>query len=201
MVEIESTPIPVADVVAIEGPAMFVDWGVGGFLSPQHLSASAWAVIDIVGNRFRLVEGAATEILNWLDDLYPESRRLSMPRLSRDLIVVEAAIEPFSSVPTMLNTGTDGTEFALSAVPDLRGGKHRPVGRGLSGVEISGRVVQDQMLHVGDETFEVPTLLVPTARPDPPGVIGMDVLAGSVLAVSPDSTAPVQWYVPNDRTT
>src|SRR6187549_2533159 len=39
------------DVVAIAPPGPFEAWGIGGFLSPQHLHPTARVLIDLVGDR------------------------------------------------------------------------------------------------------------------------------------------------------
>ena len=52
-VRIGGHDVTLRDTVAITGPAPFEGWGVGGFLSPQHLDPTAFAVLDLVGDRFR----------------------------------------------------------------------------------------------------------------------------------------------------
>ena len=55
--EIDGVAFGLHDAVAIAGPAPFEGWGVGGFLSPQHIHPTAQAVIDLAGDRLILVDG------------------------------------------------------------------------------------------------------------------------------------------------
>ena len=126
-------------------------------------------------------------------------------RLDRDpdeqTPVVRAAIEPFAPVATMLNTGGRGTEFAVAAVPGLVGVAPEEVGKGVGGDPVLGSVVADRMLRDRRAPSRRP------AAPDPgvastrwTGLVGMDVLRGTVLALGADRRRPVSWLVPPDRT-
>src|SRR4029077_16990862 len=149
------------DVVAITGPAPFSGWGVGGFLSPQHLHPTARIVIDLRGDRFIVVDGDDADIAIWLHDRVPD---LALLELARDhdeaTPVVRAAIAPFPPVPTMLNTGGRGTEFAVIAVPGLVGVPQEEGGQGAGGSPGLGVLVERQTLEVGDARFAVTRLLV-----------------------------------------
>jgi len=46
-VDIAGQSFPLHDAVAIPGPPPFAGWGVGGFLSPQHLHPTAWVVLTL----------------------------------------------------------------------------------------------------------------------------------------------------------
>ena len=58
----------------LTGPPPFEGWGVGGFLSPQHLHPTALAVIDLESDRFILVEGDDVAVEAWLRARSPEMR-------------------------------------------------------------------------------------------------------------------------------
>ena len=191
--------ITLHDTVAITGPAPFEGWGVGGFASPQHLDPAAFAVLDLVGDRFLLIEadGDDPTIEPDLARGYPELDVLTLPRIAGEATpVVLAAIDPFPPVPTMLNTGGRGTEFATDAVPGLAGVEPDRVGHGVGGTAVHGTQVGERALRVGTATFRVPGLLVRDEVGSMRGLIGMDVLRGTVLVVSSDQHRPVMWLVP-----
>ncbi|MFL5669603.1 MAG: aspartyl protease family protein [Chloroflexota bacterium] len=193
---IEDMSLTLHDVVAITGPAPFGGWGVGGFLSPQHLRATAWTVLDLRADRLVLLEGDDADILEWLRKRTPDLAVLQLPRdVSEATPVVQAAIEPFAAVATMLNTGGRGTEFAASAVPGLVGAPELEPGKGVGGSSVLGEVVELQMLLVGGARFAVPRLLVRETIDTMHGLVGMDLLHGTVLVVSADRTRPLFWMV------
>lgn len=195
VIQIGGLQLRVSDVVAIDGPSQFDDWGLGGFLSPQHLHPSAWVVIDLVSDQMGLVEGDTAEISEWLGESFLDLKSLSLVRESPELPIVRAAIQPFPPVATMLNTATENTEVARSVVPGLRGSAYRTHGRGVSGSGVEAQELIDQILEVGGVHFEVPLLLLRDRMPDPPAMIGMDLLAGSVLAIGPTAAEPILWLV------
>jgi hypothetical protein len=188
------------DAVAITGPAPFEGWGVGGFLSPQRLHPTAFAVLDLVEDVFLLVdpEGDRAAIGTWLGNRHPDLTALTLPRVAGEATpVVDASIEPFPSVPAMFNTGGRGTEFAAAAVPGLDGVEPDRLGHGVGGNAVLGSSVADRTLLVEDVTFSVPRLLVREEVGSMQGLIGMDVLRGTVLVVSADDRRPVTWLVPH----
>ena len=185
-------------VYAFDGPAEFRAWGIGGFLSPQSLHPSAWAAVDLVDNELLLIDGATSDLSSWLQEQRPGFELLSLERLADETqtLVVPAAIEPFPTVTTMLNTGSSSTEFAAAAVPGLTGVRAEGSGFGLSGASVDGEEVTDQVLRVGGRALPVSVLLIRDPMPAPPGLVGMDVLAGTILAVHGDRRHPVLWLVP-----
>lgn len=186
------------DVVAFEGPPPFAGWGIGGFLSPQHLHASAILVIDLVADRLSLVDSSADDVTMWVQARHPSLRAVALERVLEDTLAVVGAIEPFDDVVTMLNTGSSTTEFARAAVPGLAGGAldESRRGFGLSGAEVEAVEVADQVLRLGGARVGVGHLLVRDQMPPPPGIVGMDVLRGTVVIVPPDVAEPVGWLVP-----
>lgn len=194
--EIEGRSFGLQDVVVIEGPPPFAGWGVGGFLSPQHLHPSAWVVLDLAADRLLLVEGAAWDVAEWLVRRSPRLRMLTLARLADDpTIHVHAAIDPFEPVATLLDIGGKSTVLAAAAVPGLAG-VQGGAGHGLSGRQVVGSMVDDRTLVVGDARLPVPRLVISATMADQPGLIGEDVLRGTVLVVSADRTRPVYWQVP-----
>jgi hypothetical protein len=195
-VEIGGLSLAVTEVVAIDGPPQFEAWEIGGFLSPQGLSSDYWVVVDLIADRILLIDTDPSTGPTWIDEEYPDLTHLALERKSTDLLVVDASIEPQAPVATMLNTGTEETEFASHAVPHLRG-DHDIRGHGASGAEVSGQVVPDQILKVGETRFKLPSLLVREEMPEPAGIIGMDLLKGTVLVISPHPNDPVHWLISN----
>lgn len=193
-------PVQIADqsfdmhgVVAITAPAPFSGWGIGGFLSPQHLHPSAWAVLDLADDRFVLLDGDETDVTAWLTARHSSFRLLHLEREAGDgTILVRAAIEPFAAVATMLDSGGKRTTFSASAVPGAGSRTRTSSGRGVGGTEAFGAEVRDQTLLVGDARLPLATLLLGDEI-DGSGLVGMDVLRGTVLTVSGDPHRPVIW--------
>ena len=118
-IRIGDLDLELRDVVAIEGPAPFAGWGVGGFLSPQHLHPTALVVMDLADDRLIVVDGDGSAVASWLESRSPSLARLSLERLTdHPEIVVLGAVDPFADGPTMLNTGGRGTEFRPPRSPD-----------------------------------------------------------------------------------
>jgi Aspartyl protease len=196
-VRIGDLDIRLQNVVAIAGPAPFEGWGVGGFLSPQHVHPNAWVVIDLVDGALTFVGGEEADVTRWVADRFPALHMLSLEREGGDsTILVRAAIEPFDPVVTMLDTGGKRTEFAEVAVPTLLGGTPTESGRGVGGSTAIGSEVKDQVLRAGSATLPVPSLLVREEIGTAQGLVGMDLLRGTVLVVSADPSRPVLWLVP-----
>lgn len=195
-IQMEGKELLLRKAQAIKGPAPFEGWGVGGFLSPQNLHASAFTVIDLVGNRLFLVDGNSHELAAWLKARYPTLHMLKLKRSPGKTALVRASIEPFAAVVTMLNTGGRQTEFARSSVPTLRGANPDTLGAGVSGTQVTGEEVKGQMLRVGDARLPVPALLVRGTMKPPFGLVGMDCLRGTVLAISASANEPAYWLVP-----
>jgi hypothetical protein len=193
-VEIAGVALTVSDVVAIDGPPQFEEWGVGGFLSPQHLSSTYRVVVDLMADLLSLLEADPSSGSTWIDEAFPDLRHLCLERKSTDFLVVDAAIEPHAPVATMLNTGTEESAFASEVVPHLRG-EHHTRGRGATGAGVRGQVVSDQVLTVGDTRFKIPLLLVRKRCRGPPGMIGMDLLKGTVLVINPEPDDPIHWLI------
>ena len=196
-IQIGDRTFTLRSVVAITGPEPFADWGIGGILSPQHLHPTAYVVVDLLDHALILVEGNAADVTPWVAARSPTLHPHSLDRASRDsTILVHAAIDPFAPVVTMLDTGGKRTEFGASAVPGLRGDRQGSGGRGVGGGQSFGSEVEDQRLRVGNATVPVPRLLLRDDIGNAPGLIGMDILRGTVLMVSADQRRPVIWLLP-----
>jgi len=195
------TTLELKGVFAIDGPAAFEGWGIGGFLSPHSLHPAGWVVIDLVVGELILATADSPHMAAWLKARHPGIDLLPLERVAGETVVVRAAIEPFATVATMLNTGSTGTEFDVAAVPGLGGSRSESSGFGLSGSAVDGEEVSGQVLRIGDRLIPVPVLLVREQMPPPPGQVGMDVLAGTVLAVGALPDQPVLWLVGHGRRT
>jgi hypothetical protein len=190
--------LPLHNVVAFHGPEPFEGWGIGGFLSPQHLHPTASVILDLAGSELSITDGDPAEIGAELIGQHPELRPLWLGREPGDTTVqIRAAIEPFAPVVTMLDSGGKATEFADSAVPGLGTDILEAGGRGVSGTQVHGSVVTDQVLRIGDATLPLPRLFVrPSSSAAAPGLVGMDLLRGTVLMVGADLDRRVLWLVP-----
>ena len=196
-VDIGQQSFPLRDVVAIDGPPPFEGWGVGGFLSPQHLDPTAWVVLDLVADRLVLLDGDEREVAAWLAVRSPASQPIRLERLAGDAtILVRVAVAPFDPVVTLLDSGGKSTEFVATAVPGLEAGEKVASGRGVGGGEIVGAAMDGRTLVVGGATVAAPRLIIRDAMDGHDGLVGMNVLRGTILAVRADRTEPVYWLVP-----
>jgi hypothetical protein len=193
--------LDLADVVAIPAPAPFPGWGVGGILSPQHLHPTATVVIDLHGDEVLLVEAAGRRVVSDLVDRSPELTTLELERdAGFPSVVVRAAIDPYDDIAVMLNTGGKSTEFLADVVPGVAHGPLVRTGGGVSGADVRGADGGAQLLRVAGRLIPVANLKVRDAMIEPHGLVGMDVLRGTVLAVAADATRPIVWQVPEVTT-
>jgi hypothetical protein len=196
-IQVVDQELVLRNVIAISGPEPFEGWGIGGFVSPQHLHPVAWIVLDLAAERLIVVEANKTDVAAWLSLRTPSLQLISLRREAGDpTILVSAAIDPFDPVVTMLDSGGKGTEASASAVPGLAGGPPHSTGKGVSEGEAFGSAVADQTLMVGEARVPVPHLILRDQMEGRGGLVGMDVLRGTVLTVSADPARPVIWQVP-----
>ena len=99
----------------------------------------------------------------------------------------------------MLNTGGRRTEFDETVVPGLATGDPERLGGGVSGTDVVGLPAGDQVLVVAGAQVPVPGLAVRRGMGYPPGLVGMDVLRGTVLALDADPAGFVTWQVDGPR--
>lgn len=184
------------DVVAIPAPPPFPGWGIRGILSPQHLHPTATTVIDLLANELLLIEGSDEQVGDFMRSRSPA---LTVLTLARDAafasVVVRAAIEGFDAIPTMLNTGGKATEFSMAAVPGLSIDKAERLGGGVSGGDYAGGSVGPRTLVIAGSRLAVPALHVRAQMHDPQGLVGTDLLRGTILACAADLSRPVYWSV------
>ena len=185
------------DVVVIPGPPPFEGWGIGGILSPQNLAAAAVAVIDLLRDELLLVHGTETAVAAWLGERAPALDALSLERSAdAGTVVVKASIAPFPEIETLLNTGGRHTEFARAALPGLSAGEPERLGGGVSGADVLGSLTGPQTLVVAGVEVPVPKLALRDSMEPPYGMVGMDILRGTVLACAADRTRQVLWRIP-----
>jgi hypothetical protein len=183
--------------VVIPAPAPFPGRGIGGILSPQHLHPSAVAVIDLVTAELLLVDGGDAGVADWLAQRSPALTTLGLERDEAfPSVVVRAAISPHAEIPTMLNTGGRHTEFSRDALPGLTEAAQERLGGGVSGADVLGWKAGEATLVVAGNERRVESLAVRPTMPDPQGLVGMDVLRGTILAVTADASRPVVWQIP-----
>ena len=195
--ELGEIELTLRDTVVIPAPKPFPGRGIAGILSPQHLHPSAVAVIDLVTDELLLVEGSDDAIADWLAQRSPALMTLSLARDEAfPSVVVRAAISPHAETPTMLNTGGRHTEFSRDAVPGLADAIEERLGGGVSGADVMGSMAGEATLVVAGNDLPVASLAVRTTMPDPQGLVGMDVLRGTILAVAADPSRPVSWQIP-----
>ena len=188
--------LTLCDAVSIPAPAPFPPKGIGGILSPQHLHPTAVTVVDLVGDELLLVEGDDHEVAIWLGERSPELATLSLERDPEfSSVVVPAAVRPFPELPTLLNTGGRRTEFSKAAVPGLGDELVERLGGGVSGADVIGSSGGAQVVVVAGHDVPVARLAVREAMHDPQGMVGADVLRGTVLACGADRGRRVIWQI------
>jgi hypothetical protein len=196
-IRIAAQPFALRNVVAIAAPPPFVGWGVGGFLSPQHLHPTARVLIDLLNDRLVVVARSDADVDAWLIARLPSLWPIVLDRIPDEpTVAVPAAIEPFPAVPTMLNTGGRQTEFASTTIPGLRGTRDGRGGTGVGGGRVAGSDVGERVLLVGGVRIGLRRLVVRDEMENPPGLVGMDVLRGTALICSADVGRGVVWLVP-----
>ena len=196
-VRIGDVDLAFADVVAIGTPPPFRSAGIGGALSPQHLEPGAHVLLDLSAGRVAMP--ASTEDLDaWLATSYPGWRTIRLAAVDGDgTVLVEAAIDSFPPVITMLDTGAKTTYAAQAALPGLgEGGVRRSTGRGVGGTESYGIDVPGRVLHVGDAALPVDLVIASHDLGIAGCVVGMDLLRGTVLVVGGAPGSPVRWLLP-----
>jgi hypothetical protein len=188
--------VTLRDTFAIEAPPAFRERGIDGILSPQLLHPSAVAVVDMETDELLLVQGTDEQLA---DLLRARSPALTLVTLRREpafpSLVVRGAIEGFAETTALIDTGGKRTEFAADAVSSLMSDASERLGAGVGGGDYSGGMVGPQTLLVGGIRLPVPDLAVRQGMRDPQGIIGMDVIAGTVVAAAADVSRPVFWLV------
>jgi hypothetical protein len=186
-----------SEVVAIGTPPPFRSMGIGGSLSPQRLHPGAHVVLDLAAGRVAM-PGAVDDFDDWLAETYPGWRTLRLPSFDGDgTVLVEAAIDSFAPVVTMLDTGAKATYAAPDAGPGLgEGGVARSTGHGVGGTEAFGVDVPGRVLHIGDAALPLDLLIAGHELGVARCVVGMDLLRGTVLAVGGPPGSPVRWLLP-----
>lgn len=195
--ELGEIEVTLGDVVGIPAPPPFPPMGIGGILSPQHLHPTATTVIDLVAHELLLVEAADEALPAWLEERSPDLTALVLKRDdSFGMVVVPAAISPHDEIPTILNTGGKSTEFGLGSVPSFAAAAFERLGGGVSGADVLGARMGAATLVVAGREIPVASLVVREQMHDPQGMVGMDVLRGTVVAASADVTRPAVWQIP-----
>lgn len=205
--EIGSLSSTLQEVVAIDGPEPFHEWDVGGFLSPQRLAEDATVVLDLAAERLDVeaddADAVSARLLHRLGELVPlEGAQHVAGTLGFHLRVLPA--EP---VVAFLDTGAAETEVAAVAVEGAVDGPVRSGGAGVGGSAITLPSLKDQQLEVGRIRFRVEhlgvrdTIPAPDDAPEgeiPLGLIGMDLLRGTIIVIAPRRAGRVWWYVSAD---
>jgi len=189
--------VTLRDIVSIPAPKPFSGLGIGGILSPQHLHPTAVTVLDLLHDELLLVDAEEQALVPWLEARSPGLSPLSLEREPwfTSLVVGGVAVRSFAELPTLLNSGGKRTEFSRAAVPGLGGGQEERLGGGVSGADVTGSSAGARVLEVAGREVHVAELAVREVMHDPQGMVGIDVLRGTVLAFSADRARPVVWQV------
>jgi hypothetical protein len=196
-VRIDNVDFGFSRVVAIGTPPPFRSAGIGGALSPQHLEPGAHVLLDLSAGLVAM-PASADDLDDWLAETYPGWRTIQLAAVEGDgTVLIEAAIDSFPPVITMLDTGARTTYAAQAAVPGLGdGGVRRSTGRGVGGTESFGIDMPGRVLHVGDAAMPVNLVVAAHDRGLAGCVVGMDLLRGTVLVVGGPPGTTVRWLLP-----
>lgn len=198
-IDMAGLTLSMTDVVAIPAPPPFPGWGVGGILSPQRLWPKAQVVIDMVHDELVLLASDEVSARGWAMGRHVRLHDLLLDRVDGErTILVRTAVVPHPEVTTLIDSGGRDTEFAKAAVPGAGVGEQERLGGSVSGSDVVGQRAGPAVLQVGDANVLVDNLAVRDAM-DPPGLIGMDVLRGTVIVCNDDPKGHVLWLVPNER--
>ena len=196
--------ITLHEVVAIDGPEPFREWGVGGFLSPQRLAVDATVVLDLVANRLGVVADDVDAIASDLRHRLGELVAVEGVRHAADTLGFHVRVPPGPPIVAILDSGAADTDIAAAAV-DRADGPVRSGGRGVGGSAIEVTTLTGQILEVGPARLPIArlgvrdTIPAPDDAPEseiPQALIGMDLLAGTVVVIAPRPRASLIWFVP-----
>lgn len=192
-VRIGEDTLALHSVVVIPAPPPFPGWGIGGIVSPQSLHSSAWIVLDMADDALVFAETDEAELMTRLTGRHPDWQTLVLDRIEDGTTIVEAAIEPHAPIPTLINTGGRSTEFAQSALPDRLGGQSQRLGGGVSGADVIGARLGPAVLAIGGIRIPVADIASRDEMDGVQGMVGMDVLRGTILACTADPNGRVIW--------
>lgn len=197
--DLTGTGVPLTEVAAVQTIPPLKALGIGGFLSPQHLHAGAYAVLDFTRSDLQLVEGDAGLLGDWLQQQNPSLRALTLPRGNPDRkIFITAALLPGADALVELDSGGSGTEFLASYAGPAVETEQKSAGVGISGKEVLGSNGGARVVRVGGVEVAAPQVVLrqTMSQPDLKGLVGMDMLKSTVLAVTRSTKQPVLWLVP-----
>jgi hypothetical protein len=192
-VRIGEDTLALHSVVVIPAPPPFPGWGIGGIVSPQFLHASAWIVLDMADDALVFAETDEPELLDRLVKRHPDWRILTFDRIEDGTTVVHAAIEPHAPIPTLINTGGRSTEFAQSALPGRPRATAERLGGGVSGADVMGARLGAAVLAIGGVRIPVADLASRDEMDGVQGMVGMDILRGTILACNADPKGRLIW--------
>jgi len=138
--ELGSLRSTLQQVVAIDGPDPFHEWGIAGFLSPQRLVEDAPIVLDLADARLYVEDVDAEEISARLRHRVGEFVPLEGAQHIAGTLGVQLRVLPAEPVVAFLDTGAAETEVAAAAVegvadgPCVRAARVSAVPRSTSGV-------------------------------------------------------------------
>jgi hypothetical protein len=195
--DLDGLEVQLPDCVSIPALPKFHEMGIRGGLSPQNLHPTAWTVIDTTANaQLLLVEAADDEMADYLRAPTAALKLLTLTRVrEHPSLVVNAALEGFAEIPTMLNTGGKASEYSAAALPGLSAASIERLGGGVGGSDYWGGSVGRQTLLIGGARLPINSVKLREQMHDPQGIIGMDLLRGTVLAVARDVSRPVFWQI------
>lgn len=206
VVSIGSECFTLCDVEAIEGPNPFLEWGVGGFLSPQSLAPGATVLLDLAQERIDILGEDVPSVEADLLSRFEHFVRLEGARHVAGTVGIDLRIPPGPPVVAFFDTGAPDTEVAASALAMPIEGTAQSSGQGVGGSTVDAMALKDQRLEVGAVEIQIPSLGVRSEIPAPEdaasdeiplALVGTDVLRGTVLAITPRDHGLVWWFVPD----
>ncbi len=196
--EIGGHHVVIDDALAIDGPAPFAGWGIGGFVSPEALMPDATVVLDLAEDSLQLWKGERGAIERQVSDDHPHHEAIilaSVVRSDDPRPVVRATVDG-KAASFLINTGSKAAELdpTLSSAPVH--GPEAALSKGVSGTEVTARVAASATWVVAGRSLTVPNVHVRPQKAQFDGQWGTALLRGTVIAIGPTGTQTVTWWVP-----
>ena len=200
--EIAGMEVALQQVLIIDGPEVFDQWGIAGVVSPQALRQDLSLVVDLRAQRLEWSSEPPEVLLESSRRAHPELQYVSAPRHigtgdGERLPVIEAAAPPAGRLSMVLNTGTPRCEFEPGKVPHLSGGEEVDQGAGVSGQKVRGFDHEGQALVIAEHRIDLGLVRVREQGEHFEGQVGMDVLRGSIFIIPAEGKGPIYLGLPD----
>lgn len=194
-VEVDGISLQLKDTLVMQGPAAFESLGIGGILSPQHMSERGVVVLDFVRGVGTLYPEVADgdEIMRTHHASFEEAA--SAPFKGMYVVV---ALDTHAPLIAYLDTGGTTSEF-LASMMAVDVGAHHEGGVAMSERLIAGKKVPGRRIHIAGAIHENVTVLAVDEHaffkkdPRAEALVGMDVLRHCVVMLPQQDRAVARF--------